>query len=279
MSPADGGGGGGVPSAGWHPVGIVAHGARRLPTAGARPWRHAGVLEHVKALASSTMRVAITGSSGLIGSALRARLSRQGHDVVPVVRRAATRGEIAWDPEHGTLDPADLAGIDAVVNLAGAGIAGRRWTDSYKRQILDSRTRTTSLISQAIAGADERAAGAAVGIGHRLLRRSGRHDGRRVVGGRHRLPRRGLRGMGGEHRRGRRGGRARRPSAHEHGAVGEGRCAAQDAAAVQARPRRPNRQRQAVGELDLDRRRGRRDRAPAEQRSVRTGQPRRRPTR
>jgi hypothetical protein len=101
------------------------------------------------------MRVAITGSSGLIGSALRARLAKQGHDAIPIVRRDAAPGEIAWDPEGGTLDPADLAGVDAVVNLAGAGIAGRRWTDSYKRQILDSRTRTTSLISRAIANSED----------------------------------------------------------------------------------------------------------------------------
>jgi uncharacterized protein len=100
------------------------------------------------------MHVAITGSSGLIGSALRARLEDRGHRVVPVVRRAATSGEIAWDPQRGKLDPADLAGVDAVVNLAGAGIAGHRWTESYKREILDSRTRTTSLISQAIADAE-----------------------------------------------------------------------------------------------------------------------------
>jgi uncharacterized protein (TIGR01777 family) len=100
------------------------------------------------------MHVAITGSSGLIGSALRARLEDRGHRVVPVVRRAATSGEIAWDPQRGKLDPADLAGLDAVVNLAGAGIAGHRWTESYKREILDSRTRTTSLISQAIADAE-----------------------------------------------------------------------------------------------------------------------------
>ena len=106
------------------------------------------------ALALSTMRVAITGASGLIGSALRDRLGRQGHDVVPLVRRPATRGEITWDPELGTLDPADLAGVDAVVNLAGAGIAGHRWTDSYKRQILESRTRATRLISEAMASAD-----------------------------------------------------------------------------------------------------------------------------
>ena len=100
------------------------------------------------------MRVAITGASGLIGSALRARLLRQGHDVVSIVRRVANEGEISWDPAHGTLDPADLSGVDAVVNLAGAGIAGHRWTDSYKRQILDSRTGATSLISETIARAD-----------------------------------------------------------------------------------------------------------------------------
>ena len=66
-------------------------------------------------------------------------------------RRAARS---ASGPQRGELDPADLAGIDAVVNLAGAGIAGHRWTDSYKREILDSRTRATSLISTAIAAAE-----------------------------------------------------------------------------------------------------------------------------
>ena len=106
-----------------------------------------------RALASLPMRVAITGSSGLIGSALRARLVSGGHDIVPVVRRAANQGEISWDPEHGTLDPADLDGVDAVVNLAGAGIAGHRWTDSYKRQILDSRIQATRLIAETIARA------------------------------------------------------------------------------------------------------------------------------
>jgi hypothetical protein len=100
------------------------------------------------------MRVAITGSTGLIGSALGARLASHGHEVVAVVRREATSGEIAWDPERGTLDPADLAGVDAVVNLAGASVADHRWTESYKRQILDSRTRATSLIADAIANAE-----------------------------------------------------------------------------------------------------------------------------
>ena len=101
------------------------------------------------------MRVAITGSSGLIGRALCARLGEHGHDVTPVVRRVAAPGEIAWDPQRGELDPADLTGVDAVVNLAGAAIADHRWTDSYKREILDSRTRATTLIAKAIADADD----------------------------------------------------------------------------------------------------------------------------
>jgi hypothetical protein len=101
------------------------------------------------------MRVAITGSSGLIGSALCARLGDHGHDVTSVVRRVAAPGEIAWDPQRGELDPADLTGVDAVVNLAGAAIADHRWTDSYKREILDSRTRATTLIAKAIADADD----------------------------------------------------------------------------------------------------------------------------
>jgi uncharacterized protein (TIGR01777 family) len=100
------------------------------------------------------MRVAITGSSGLIGSALCARLGVHGHDVTPLVRRVAAPGEIAWDPQRGELDPADLTGVDAVVNLAGAAIADHRWTDSYKREILDSRTRATTLIAKAIADAE-----------------------------------------------------------------------------------------------------------------------------
>ena len=100
------------------------------------------------------MRVAITGSSGLIGSALCARLGDHGHDVTAVVRRVAARGEIAWDPQRGELDPADLTGVDAVVNLAGAAIADHRWTDLYKREILDSRTNATTLIAKAIADAE-----------------------------------------------------------------------------------------------------------------------------
>jgi uncharacterized protein len=100
------------------------------------------------------MRIAITGSSGLIGTALRERLTRSGHEIVRVVRRSAGAGEIEWDPDAGRLDPASLAGLDAVVHLAGAGIGDKRWTDSYKREIRESRVRSTCLLSEAIAACE-----------------------------------------------------------------------------------------------------------------------------
>lgn len=101
-----------------------------------------------------TMRVAITGSTGLIGTALCDHLRRRGHSVVPVVRRQAGPGEIHWDPAAGELDSSALAGVDAVVHLAGAGIGDKRWTDAYKHEIRESRVRSTCLISEAIAATD-----------------------------------------------------------------------------------------------------------------------------
>lgn len=97
------------------------------------------------------VRVGITGASGLIGTALGARLRASGHEVVPFVRRPAASGEIHWDPAAGVLDPDDLADLDAVVHLAGAGIGSRRWTQSYKAQILQSRVAGTTLVAGAIA--------------------------------------------------------------------------------------------------------------------------------
>jgi uncharacterized protein len=98
--------------------------------------------------------VAITGSHGLIGSALAPRLESAGHRVMRVVRGEAGPGEISWDPSAGRLDPGDLAGLDAVVNLAGAGIGDRRWNDARKQVLLDSRVRATELLSRALAGCD-----------------------------------------------------------------------------------------------------------------------------
>jgi uncharacterized protein (TIGR01777 family) len=87
----------------------------------------------------------------LIGTALRERLLRTGHDVVRVVRSDPAPGDIEWDPRAGRIDAGALAGIDAVVNLAGPGIGDHRWTDAYKREIRDSRVRATALIAEAIA--------------------------------------------------------------------------------------------------------------------------------
>ena len=101
------------------------------------------------------MRVAITGASGLIGSALVPRLRSQGHEVLRLVRRpAAGPDEISWDPAGGTVDLSALAGVEGVVHLAGAGVGDHRWTESYKREILQSRVQGTSTIARAMAALD-----------------------------------------------------------------------------------------------------------------------------
>jgi uncharacterized protein (TIGR01777 family) len=100
---------------------------------------------------TSIMRVAVSGSTGLIGGALVERLRREGHTVARLVRSAknAGAGDIAWDPEAGTLDGAALEGMDAVVHLAGENV-GTRWTEEKKRRIRDSRIKGTRLISETI---------------------------------------------------------------------------------------------------------------------------------
>ncbi|HYR08285.1 MAG TPA: TIGR01777 family oxidoreductase [Longimicrobium sp.] len=102
--------------------------------------------------AAGPMRVAVSGSSGLIGGALVERLRREGHTVARLVRstKGAAAGDIAWDPEAGTIDAAALEGVDAVVHLAGENV-GTRWTEEKKRRIRDSRVNGTRLISDAIA--------------------------------------------------------------------------------------------------------------------------------
>jgi uncharacterized protein (TIGR01777 family) len=97
------------------------------------------------------MRVIISGASGLIGSALSKALRTDGHDVVALVRRSAGDGEIEWDPAAGKLAAGALDGADAVVHLAGAGIGDHRWTDEYKREILQSRVQSTTLLAATIA--------------------------------------------------------------------------------------------------------------------------------
>lgn len=101
------------------------------------------------------MRIALTGSSGLIGKALVRSLRADGHDTVRFVRRApAAPGEARWDPRAGYVDPAGLEGVDAVVHLAGAGVGDHRWTAAYKKEIRDSRVLGTAAIARAVAALD-----------------------------------------------------------------------------------------------------------------------------
>jgi hypothetical protein len=98
-------------------------------------------------------RIAISGGTGMIGRALTAFLQGGGHEVHVLSRRAGegTTPTIVWDPDIGQLDPAALEGFDAVIHLAGAGIADKPWTDERRREILDSRVRGTSLLARTIA--------------------------------------------------------------------------------------------------------------------------------
>ena len=100
-------------------------------------------------------RIAVTGASGLIGSALVRSLTADGHEVVRLVRHGA-RGadEVCWDPEGQYVDAAGLDGCDAVVNLAGAGVGDHRWTDAYKKTVRDSRVLGTAALAEAVATLD-----------------------------------------------------------------------------------------------------------------------------
>jgi uncharacterized protein (TIGR01777 family) len=100
------------------------------------------------------MKVAVTGSSGLIGTALVAGLRADGHQVLRLVRGgAAGQDTVTWDPgaEQGGPDPRSLEGVTAVVHLAGAGVADKRWTPSYQAEIRDSRVKGTKALVRALA--------------------------------------------------------------------------------------------------------------------------------
>jgi uncharacterized protein (TIGR01777 family) len=103
------------------------------------------------------MRVAVTGSSGLIGSALVPALRAAGHDVLPLVRRTPGVGEARWDPAAGTIDTAALAGVDAIVNLAGENL-GKRWTARRRRRVVESRVRGTRLLAETAAALEPKPA-------------------------------------------------------------------------------------------------------------------------
>ena len=102
------------------------------------------------------MKIAVTGSTGLVGSALVAHLESSGHVVKRIVRRrdSADSDSVYWDPEAGMIEVDKLAGLDAAVHLAGENIAKRRWSKRQKARILESRVNGTRLLSATVAGLD-----------------------------------------------------------------------------------------------------------------------------
>ncbi|OZM80032.1 TIGR01777 family oxidoreductase [Pseudonocardia sp. MH-G8] len=98
------------------------------------------------------MRVVVAGSSGLIGTALVADLRHAGHEVLRLVRRTpAAPDERGWDPPAGRIDDGTFDGVDAVINLNGAGIGDRPWSGARKQQLRDSRTVPTDVLAGAVA--------------------------------------------------------------------------------------------------------------------------------
>jgi uncharacterized protein (TIGR01777 family) len=132
--------------------------------------RHAGVR-------TGPLTIAVTGASGMIGRALVPFLTSGGHQVRRLVRpgpgRVLGEGDIAWDPEQGTVDEAGLSGVDAVVHLAGESVAGGRWTKARKQRIRDSRVKGTALLARALRNG-VLVSGSAVGFYG--ARRAGRMD-------------------------------------------------------------------------------------------------------
>ena len=111
---------------------------------------------HRQTSGDRTMKIAIGGSTGLVGNELVSFLTTGGHSVVRLVRKAATKGSstqtVQWDPAQGTIDAAGLEGCDAVVHLGGDNIAHGRWTAGKKRLIRESRTISTTLLASTLAG-------------------------------------------------------------------------------------------------------------------------------
>ncbi len=96
-------------------------------------------------------RIVIAGSSGFVGSRLLSELETRGFQVVPLARmQQPDAGQPSLDPAAGRLDPSVLEGARAVVNLAGAGIAEHRWTDSYKQTLRESRLDSTRTLVEAM---------------------------------------------------------------------------------------------------------------------------------
>ena len=201
------------------------------------------------------LTIAVTGSGGLIGTALTALLTTSGHRVIRLVRRLPRHaGERYWRPEDP--GPELLSGVDAVIHLAGASIGGR-FTPDRKREIRDSRILPTRRLAELAAGsaASSGAASGPAGVRHRVGDRHLRPGPGRRGPDRGQRPRRGLPGrrggrLGGRHRPGRRGGHPDGPGPHRHRADAARRHAAPAQPAVRGGPRRPARPRQAVAGLD-----------------------------
>jgi len=120
-------------------------------------YRHSTLAADLAAHVGITPRhFVVTGATGMIGSALVPFLTTGGHRVTRLVRSSPGQGDALWDPDRGTIDATVLAGADAVINLAGANVAGGRWTAERKQYLIDSRVRPAGLLAQAIARATPR---------------------------------------------------------------------------------------------------------------------------
>ncbi len=118
-------------------------------------WRHAIVRDDLKMIdryPTKTLRILLSGSSGFIGSSLKVFLQACGHEVVRLVRRKESNASdvVYWDPEQGNFQKDGFEGFDAIIHLAGAGIAQRRWTKLQKEKLFLSRCRDTWLLSQVL---------------------------------------------------------------------------------------------------------------------------------
>ena len=222
------------------------------------------------------MDVAITGASGLDRPRAVELVARRRAPGAPFQRGGVTEGDtIGWDPDAGRIDAPALEGIDAVVHLAGEGIAEKQWTDEQKRRIRDSRVRGTAVLAAAVASRERKprvlVSGSAIGYygnrGDEVLTEESAPGDDFLAGG--------LRRVGSGDRARGRSRRANGAHAHRHRARRARRRAEADALAVQARRRRPPGFGQAVDELDRARRRGRRDPLRDRERgAARPGQPR-----
>lgn len=106
----------------------------------------------IEPYSNDPLRILLSGSSGFIGSALKLLLQLAGHDLICLVRNKKLLGEssIFWNPSDGQLEKDDFEGFDAVIHLAGAGIADHRWTTKFKEKLFLSRCRDTWLLSQVL---------------------------------------------------------------------------------------------------------------------------------